>query len=118
MDAPDRVFLVETATTTMRLTVPHGFKMTYGPLIQVSHAATMGQYGGHVALRIYRTEKDCVALFRDVLSFREINALSVEFLDGKTDEEKWLPDAEGEIERSIKRRNAVAAEMEGAKRPW
>lgn len=111
--ADERVFLVETKDRVMRVTVPVGFKITYGPLIPM-----IKDYDGAkaVALRIYRTEKDCVALFRDVLQFREIGALHVDTLAvDNAANESWQEDTDGEFSRRHSRSVSVAGAMSGDK---
>lgn len=112
----ERVFLVETKDRVMRVTVPVGFKVTYGPLIPM-----IKDYDGPkaVALRIYRTEKDCVALFRDVLQFRELGALKVDTLAvDNAANESWQEDTDGKFSRHHQRSVSTAAAMSGDKRTY
>lgn len=113
--AEERIFLVETAVRTMRVTVPVGYKITYGPLIQVGDKS----YGEKaVAMRVYRTEKDCIALIRDVLQFREVNGpVTVETLHiDNHAEESWHEDTDGAFSRKQGRIAGTAQALSGSRR--
>ncbi len=114
--ADERVFLVETKDRVMRVTVPVGFKVTFGPLMpfepQLKYPTTTpDERQPRTALRVYRAKDDVVACIPGVVQFRELGALKVEVMQYDSGREKWLDDTRGELERSTRRRRSVANAM-------
>lgn len=103
-----RVLLIETRNEKLRVTLPEGARVTFGPLVPASGKARGfggADESGGTALRIYRgaNKEDQIAVFRDVRCFRD-EALLVE---------KEVVDEKVEVEvardgKSTKIRNAEA----------
>lgn len=72
-----------------RVTVPNAYKVTFGPIIPNER----GNHGGN-ALRIYESKERQVAVFTDVIAFRE-EALKVEELVTKTESRRMGKNAPG-----------------------
>jgi hypothetical protein len=114
-DTAGRVFLVETTEQTMRITVPEGFKLTFGPLqpfeTKVSRYSAEKPVSS-TAIRIYRAKDDPVMVIPHVVSFREIGPLKIEVMDvDKSGNEAWKEDTKGVIERAQRRRRQVASAL-------
>lgn len=83
-----RALIVETSPKTLRVVIPEGSCVTFGPVVPFTgKRETFGSTDSGTCLRIYRdaSKKDQLALFRNVKSFRDE---SMEVYEQMTDMER------------------------------
>ena len=72
MPEETRTLLIETVREELQLEVPAKWKITFGAL-QPGQSQSYGRDTNGTVLRIYESDKQQRAVFRDVLSFRDLS---------------------------------------------
>lgn len=96
----------------LRITVPSDFKVTYGPLTPGVKGGAYGDGEGAV-LRFYEDDKKQRAMFRKVLSFRDLSLPLVAEVVEVEEAEELVADSKGNSKSKSKRKQEVRFEPVG-----
>lgn len=72
-DNETRTYEIVTETATYRVEVPTTWKVTIGPILPPSNKRGFSSNHNGTALRFYESEKVQRAMFRDVISYRDLS---------------------------------------------
>lgn len=103
-----RTLLLNTTDGDVRITIPPGARVTFGPTIPYEKKTTFDKPHGY-SLRVYENEKNnsLVAVFGDVKGFRDIDIPHSKLVLREAGKSVWKSDEDGyKVETEVKRDKA------------